>query len=84
MSPHVQKRLQQIEDRLMELGDQSLTPGLTRSQRNEISLEVKNLLKEQADLQDNRNHWLAETQPSMGDVIALVKRELSAQRKVTR
>lgn len=84
MNAHAQRRLQQINDRLKELSESSITPGLTRSQRNSISVEIKDLLRERADLEDNRNHWLAETQPSMGDVVALVVRDLSAQRKISR
>lgn len=84
MSTHSQKRLQQIGDRLAELSDASITPGITRSQRNAISAEMRELLKERENLEENRNHWLAETQPSMGDVVALVRRELGVQRKISR
>lgn len=84
MNAHSQKRLQQISDRLAELSDASITPGITRSQRSAISAEMRELLKERENLEENRNHWLAETQPSMGDVVALVRRELGVQRKISR
>lgn len=71
-----QKRIAQINAELQELGDLALTPDLTRSQRNSISVQVRALIDERTNLEDNRNHWLAETQQSLGDVVALVQKEI--------
>lgn len=80
------KRIRQIEISLQELSDLSIASDITREQRNFIASQIRELMQERANLEDNHDHWLADTKPSMKAVSDLVSKDLhdSSARKEMR